>query len=166
MLRKGYLEQQIEGLAQAIARLMGLGLDAADKDAALKEIALAGRDLAGLNLDTLLSLSDDSVLSMFTGGDRSRTAGNAYVCARLLAQRAERDPALARRARRKGLLLFAEALHLERTLHSPEILAEFGALLKSVPPADVTPLLAQRLALAAEAIAEVKADREDYSPGA
>lgn len=163
MLRKGYLEQQIEGLAQALARLMGIG--AHDKDAALHEIEIAGRDLAGLNIDTLLTLTDDSVLAMFTGGDRSRTAGNAYVCARLLTERAERDPAVARKARRKALLLFAEALHLERTLHAPQIIGQFAALLKSLAPTDFTPLLAGRLALAKTAIAEVQADRAEYSSG-
>ena len=163
MIRKGYLEQQIEGLAQAISRLMGIG--AHDRDSALREIEIAGRDLAGLNIETLLTLTDESVLAMFTGGDKSRTAGNAYVCARLLTERAERDPAMARRARRKAVLLFAEALHLERTLHDPKILGQFASLLKSLVPPDFTPLLAQRLALAQTAIAEVKADREEYALG-
>jgi hypothetical protein len=89
LVRKGYLEQQIEGLAVAMARL--LGLDALDRAGALGEIQLAARDLTGLNPDSLIALSDDSVLTMFTGGDRTRTAGNSYVMARLLMERANHD---------------------------------------------------------------------------
>lgn len=162
MLRKGYIEQQIEGLTQAMARLLGLG--AHDKDAALKEISLAARDLTGLNPDSLVALSDDSVLTMFVGGDRSRTAGNSYVMARLLTERAGWDEPNARRLRRKALVLFAEALAQESTLHTSDVIAEFGALLKSVPQADWTPLLLAQLKRAQEAMAEAKADRENPGP--
>lgn len=162
MLRKGYIEQQIEGLSQAIARLLGLGGE--DRDAVFAEISLAGRDLTGLNIDSLIALSDDSVLSMFTGGDRSRTAGNAYVMARLLTERASRDEPNARRTRRKALILFAEALSQAPELHTPEILSEFGGLLKRIPQADWTPLLLAQLGRAHEAIAQVQADREAEPP--
>jgi hypothetical protein len=162
LLRKGYIEQQIEGLSQAMARLLGIGAE--DKAAALQEIGLAGRDLTGLNPDSLIALSDDSVLTMFTGGDRSRTAGNSYVMARLLKERAERDEPNARRTRRKALILFAEALAQEESLHSDTILAEFGALLKQVPQADWTPLLLAQLNRAHEAMKEAKASREATVP--
>jgi hypothetical protein len=162
MLRKGYIEQQIEGLAQAMVRLLGIGGE--NRAAALQEISLAARDLTGLNPDSLVALSDDSVLTMFVGGDKSRTAGNSYVMARLLTERAERDEPNARRTRRKALILFAEALAQEQSLHTPEVVAEFGALLKQVPQADWTPLLLAQLNRAREAMAEAKADRENPGP--
>ncbi len=164
MIRKGYLEQQIEGLAVAMARL--LGLEATDRAGALGEIELAGRDLTGLNPDSLLALSDDSVLTMFTGGDRTRTAGNSYVMARLLTERASHDEPNARRARRKALILLAEALTQESSLHTPEILGQLASLMKGVPQADWTPLLVAQLTRAREAIAQAEADRDAGPPKA
>jgi hypothetical protein len=162
LVRKGYLEQQIEGLAVAMARL--LGLDARDRAGILGEIELAARDLTGLNPDSLIALSDDSVLTMFTGGDRTRTAGNAYVMARLLTERASHDEPNARRALRKALVLLAEALAQEPSLHTPEILGQLASLMKRVPQADWTPLLVAQLTRAREAIAAAEADRDVTAP--
>lgn len=114
MLRKGYLQQQIEGLALVMQRILGLGESAS----ALQEMRIAARDLAGLDLDTLLTLADETLLGLFSAGDRMRNAGNAYVAAHLLLERAKAEPGIARRARRKAALLFCEALALEASLRT------------------------------------------------
>ena len=149
MLRKGFVQQQIEGLAQALATIFGIELT---KEDVVRKLGTSCKNLTGLDLDTLLKLDDASLLGMFSGGDRTRTAGNAFVAAQFLLQRAKAEPVQARVARRKALLLYAEALALESSLRSREFLAEFEALLTEVEATDRTAHILRQAARALEAL--------------
>lgn len=149
MLRKGYIEQQIEGLSQALGMIFGIKLDKAD---VLKQLGMSCKNLTGLNLDTLLRLDDMTILGMFSGGDRTRTAGNAFVSTQFLLQRAKVDPVVARAARRKAALLYAEALALEPSLRTQAYRAEFESLLAEVETTDATPAVLRQAARAFEAL--------------
>ena len=111
MLRKGYIQQQIEGLATALGTIFGIELDKSD---VLKRLGSSCRNLTGLDLDTLLRLDDATLLGMFAGGDRTRTAGNAFVAAQFLLQRAKADPTQGRVARRKALLTLRDPISQHR----------------------------------------------------
>ena len=149
MLRKGFVQQQIEGLAQALATIFGIELT---KEDVVRKLGTSCKNLTGLDLDTLLKLDDASLLGMFSGGDRTRTAGNAFVAAQFLLQRAKVEPVQARVAKRKALLLYAEALALESSLRSREFLAEFEALLTEVESTDRTAHILRQAARALEAL--------------
>ncbi|MCX6365836.1 MAG: DUF6483 family protein [Armatimonadetes bacterium] len=149
MLRKGFVQQQIEGLSQALAAIFGIELT---KEDVVKRLGTSCKNLTGLDLDTLLRLDDTSLLGMFSGGDRTRTAGNAFVAAQFLLQRAKAEPLQGRVARRKALLLYAEALALESSLRSSEFLAEFEALLMEVESTDRTAHILRQAARAMEAL--------------
>lgn len=149
MLRKGFVQQQIEGLSQALAAIFGIELT---KEDVLKKLGTSCKNLTGLDLDTLLRLDDATLLGMFSGGDRTRTAGNAFVAAQFLLQRAKADPTLARVARRKAVLLYAEALALESSLRSSEFVGEFESLLSEVEAADPTAHVLQQAARVREAL--------------
>ena len=149
MLRKGYIQQQIEGLATALGTIFGIELDKTD---VLKRLGSSCRNLTGLDLDTLLRLDDATLLGMFAGGDRTRTAGNAFVAAQFLLQRAKADSTQGRVARRKALLLYAEALALESSLRSKDYLSEFESLLAEVEATDSTAPILWQAARAMEAL--------------
>jgi Family of unknown function (DUF6483) len=149
MLRKGFVQQQIEGLATALASVFGIELT---KEDVVKRLGTSCKNLTGLDLDTLLKLDDATLLGMFAGGDRTRTAGNAFVAAQFLLQRAKAEPTLGRVARRKALLLYAEALALESSLRSKDYLAEFEALLSEVEVTDRTAHVLRQAARAMEAL--------------
>src|SRR5215813_11036643 len=69
MLRKGLIEQQIEALTLVLARIIGLR-SRADYEAALREVAQAGRKSGGLDIGRIPTLTDDSALSLVShGGD-------------------------------------------------------------------------------------------------
>jgi hypothetical protein len=159
MMRKSYLQQQIEGLALVLARL--LGLDGKERHLALDRSC---RDLTGLDLETLLRLDDQTVLAMFRTGDRTRAAANAYVAAALLLLRAEADPNVARSARRRALLLFAEAMARESALHRPDLRERFETLAEGFADDEKTPLLRRLLWEAYEATgALARAENELYA---
>lgn len=149
MLRKGYIQHQIEGLAQALGMLFGISLDKAE---VLQRLGSSCRNLTGLDLDTLLRLDDMTLLGMFAGGDRTRTAGNAFVAAQFLLRRALADPSVARAARRKAALLYSEALALESSLRSSEYRSELESLLAEVEASDPTHHVLRQAARVHEAL--------------
>ncbi|MBB6052450.1 DUF6483 family protein [Armatimonas rosea] len=149
MLRKGFVQQQIEGLSQALAAIFGIELT---KEDVVQRLGTSCKNLTGLDLDTLLKLDDATLLGMFSGGDRTRTAGNAFVAAQFLLQRAKAEPNQARVARRKALLLYSEALALESSLRSSEFLAEYESLLAEVEVTDRTAHILRQAARAMESL--------------
>ena len=149
MLRKGYIQHQIEGLSQALGMLFGITLD---KEAVLQKLGTSCKNLTGLDLDTLLRLDDTTLLGMFEGGDRTRTAGNAFVAAQFLLRRALADPTVARAARRKAALLYSEALALESSLRSSEYRSELESLLAEVEATDPTHHVLRQAARVHEAL--------------
>jgi hypothetical protein len=65
MVRKSYIERQVEMLGQVLARILGMK-ERGDASGALEAVRAGGRQLAGMDLDTLARLSDEAVLSLLT----------------------------------------------------------------------------------------------------
>jgi hypothetical protein len=131
MLRKGLIEQQIEALTLALARIIGLR-SRADYESALREVSIAGRKSGGLDVDRIPTLTDESALSLVShGGD----ADVAY-CLRtglLLKQHGEIRILQGREAEgrasfRKALLFLAEAIRSEDLLHPEEWAGDLESL--------------------------------------
>lgn len=161
MLRKGYIQQQLEGLALALSKLLKLG---GDRGQLLHEIGLSCKELTGLEMDTLLHVSDPTLMGLFSGGDKTRRAGNAFIAAQLLIEQARVDRTVARGALRKALMLFAEALALEPSLRVPEHLASFERLRAGLPDADKPEVVRRQLARAYEAMGNfARAEDEWYA---
>lgn len=123
MVRKGVLEQQIEALAAVLANLLGLQRNG-DLDKALLALHAACKELSGLGIDTVVSVSDETLLSLLaTNGDRD--AGKCLVVAALLGEQAriqekQGQAQAARAGNQRAFLLLTEALIHEDTLRNAE----------------------------------------------
>lgn len=147
MLRKGYLEQQIEGLTLVLRHLLMLK-ETTDPMAFLQEIRASGKQLLGLDPSTLTALSDDTLLLMCSSQGRF-DAGKAVAAAALLDQQAQTrqeqgSPGLASIAWQKALVLLAEALAYEERLRTPEFLT-MTERVRAALPGDLPPSLLRRL---------------------
>lgn len=147
MLRKSYLERQIEGLALVLAKLLRLKNE--DSASALAEIHAGCKKLTGLDLDALRSLPDQTVIALLTTGD-GFDASNCIVTATLLDERAEIEDAQgrpddARVSRRKALVLFVEALLHEERLRSEAYRVRTDALIAQLSGQPLSTSLLHRL---------------------
>jgi len=155
MVRKGYVERQLEGLAQMLVRLAGL--PDAGIEGTRRQLASACRELTGLDLDTLSSFADATLLSCFASGDRARRAANAAIASRLLEARARIDPARSAMLRSKALLLAAEGIRLEPSLRDGDFLEHFEALRGWVVAENRPAIVRGALACADEALGRFSA---------
>jgi len=141
MVRKGYLEQQIESLAVVVARLAGLktgaGSVAVDVETAIKDARNSAKEMTGLDIDALAVLPAATVLHLLTANGGHLDAGRAVVVAVLMAEQADllaqnggADHREAVKARRDlaGLLL-SRALVQEPTLRTEDLKARTRTLL-------------------------------------
>ena len=124
MVRKSYIERQVEMLGQVLARVLGLK-ERGDASGALDAVRAGGRQLAGMDLDTLARLSDEAVLSLLTSPQTGvLDAGKAVIAAALLDEQAQiresqGETNAARAARSKAAVLLSEALVQEKELRAP-----------------------------------------------
>ncbi len=119
--RKGYIEQQIEGLALVLAKIL-TGRDSGRYEAALADAADACKKMTGLNLTTLTMLPDETLLNLFRMGGGLDPA-RCVIAARLLAAQADvyeaQNRAVAAQASlHKALVLLLEALRFEESLRT------------------------------------------------
>ena len=119
--RKGYIEQQIEGLALVLATIL-TGKNDGRYEAALAEAADACKKMTGLNLATLTMLPDETLLNLFRMGGGLDPA-RCVIAARLLAAQADvyeaQNRAVAAQASlHKALVLLLEALRFEESLRT------------------------------------------------
>ncbi len=124
MLRKGYLERQIEGLSEVLAKVLRLK-GANDVAGALTEVRGACKRLSGMDIDTMVALPDETLLSLFTSGYGGQGVARCLVAATLLREQAglhenQGQEHIARRGREKALLLFLESLLREDELRTDE----------------------------------------------
>ena len=119
--RKGYIEQQIEMLAEVLARIL-TGKDSGRYEAALAEAADACKKMTGLNLTTLTMLPDETLLNLFRmGGGLDPT--RCVIAARLLAAQADvyetqNRIVAAQVSLHKALVLLLEAMRFEESLRT------------------------------------------------
>ena len=119
--RKGYVEQQIEGLALVLAHIL-TGKDGGRYEAALAEAADACKKMTGLNLATLTVLPDETLLNLFRMGGGLDPA-RCIIAARLLAAQADVYEAqnrtvAAQASLHKALVLLLEAMRFEADLRT------------------------------------------------
>ena len=120
--RKGYVEQQIEMLAEILARIL-TGKSSGRYEAALAEAADACKALTGLNLATLTVLPDETLLNLFRMGGGLDPA-RCVIAARLLDAQAgiyeaQGRTVAAQAGLHKALVLLMEALMIEESLRTP-----------------------------------------------
>ena len=129
MIRKGYVEQQIEMLGAFLARLVFFK-NSDDYTGAQAEIRTACKKLVGLDINMLMSLPEPSVVSLFTSGDAT-DPGRCFAAGALLAEQAnlyERQDRNASNCHCRALTLLIEALLQEPHLRTAENLAQVDAL--------------------------------------
>ena len=130
--RKGYIEQQIEMLAEVLARIL-TGKDSGRYEAALTEAADACKKMTGLNLATLTMLPDETLLNLFRmGGGLDPT--RCVIAARLLAAQADvyetqNRTVAAQTSLHKALVLLLEALRFEEGLRTASYHAQVEDIL-------------------------------------
>lgn len=143
MLRKGYLEQQVEGLSIALGKLLLLKKES-DATVVLQEIRASGKELMGLDPATLTALSDDTLL-LLCSAHGILDAGKAVVAASLLDQQAQMQweqghSAVAAAGWQKALVLLTEALRFEPKLRTEDFLS-LTERIRAALPATPVPLL-------------------------
>src|SRR5262245_35395383 len=157
MLRKGLIEQQIEALTLALARIIGLR-SRGDYEAALREANLASRKSGGLDIGRIPSLTDESALSLFSVGGEADIA----YCLRtglLLKQQGEIQRLQGHESQglaslRKSLLYLAEAIRSDQLLEPREWLPDLVSLQSSLESETLSMLHLVRLYRAYEVIGE------------
>src|SRR5437868_241251 len=87
MLRKGYVEKQIEAIGEFLGRILRLVREG-DVETAQAELRAAGRQAAGMDTETLAGLTEDSVEALFRM-DGILDGAKALTAALLLDQQAE-----------------------------------------------------------------------------
>ena len=148
--RKGYIEQQIEMLAEVLARIL-TGKDSGRYEAALTEAADACKKMTGLNLATLTMLPDETLLNLFCMGGGLDPA-RCVIAARLLAAQADvyetqNRTVAAQTSLHKALVLLLEAMRFEEGLRTETYRAQvediLGRLDGYVLPDDLTARVAE-----------------------
>jgi hypothetical protein len=130
--RKGYIEQQIEGLALVLARIL-TGKDGGRYEAALTEAADACKKMTGLNLATLTMLPDETLLNLFRMGGGLDPA-RCVIAARLLdaqadVYEAQNRTVAAHASLHKALVLLLEAMRFEESLRTSPYREEVESIL-------------------------------------
>ena len=149
MLRKGYLERQMEGLAEVIAKVLRLK-ESNDYGGALTEVRLACKKLSGMDIDTMIALPDETLLSLFTSGYGGQGVARCFVAAALLRAQAdlhehEGRADAARRGYEKALLLFLESLLREEDLRTDQYRAHIEGLKTKLSDSDLPATVQYRL---------------------
>lgn len=163
MVRKGFVERQVEMLAAVVSRILGLR-ERGDTSGAVDAIRAGGRQLAGMDLDTLARLGDEGVLALLTSTQTGALdASRGIVAAVLLHERAgvhadAGEASAARAGRNKALTLLAELLAQEPALRRvPDLRARFDELVTAAQAAHggaLAPAQAARVARAQQAFQE------------
>ena len=149
MIRKSFIEIQIEMFIAALARII-LQKERAEYQGAAKEIQQTSRKVAGLDVTVLASMPESSLLAQFTD-ERSFDAGRCLVIGCLMQEQAEIDEinGQANRAetlQQKATLLLLEALLREPNLRTAAYMARLETLMSQVVYQDLPALTQQKLA--------------------
>ena len=155
--RKGYIEQQIEGLALVLARIL-TGKDGGRYEAALAEAADACKKMTGLNLATLTMLPDETLLNLFRMGGGLDPA-RCVIAARLLDAQADvygaqNRTVAAQVSLHKALVLLLEAMRFEESLRTAPYREQVENILGRLAGYDLPDDLQARLAEYRKAMAE------------
>lgn len=136
MVRKGYIQQQIEGLAQMLAHLLGIR-EKPDVENVLDEIRNGAKSLTGMDLQHLMEVPEPLFLALFQSGFQSAQsldAGKAAIIATLLIEEADEiehtgsDDGLNMLRRQRAHMLLGAALAQEPFLRTPEMMTRLLTL--------------------------------------
>src|SRR5262249_21096937 len=131
MLRKGYVETQIEALTRALAAIL-LRKNEGDYNSAISEIRLAGQKMTGFDPTVLAALADEALVDLFWF-NKNFDAAKCYMAGWLLAEQGDsyeglRRERLSQVSYRKSRILLMEALIHEETLRKPDVLEKVASL--------------------------------------
>lgn len=148
MVRKSYIEQQIEALTAALAKVLALSGDK-NYAGALVELRTACKRLTGMEIDTIAALPDATLVSLLTTGG-TFDAGKGLTLAGLLGEQARLHALQGRvdaaeTSRRKALALLLEALLQEEGLRTKRHQAQVDALTGELDQHRLPPFLQHRL---------------------
>ena len=148
MIRRGYVEEMIEAFGAVLSRLLLLK-EERDFSGALTLIQSSSKSLAGLDVDTLARMPDETLLTMLDPAQSAIAAALLDEQAQIYADRG--DTGAAGRSNRKALLLFLEALGKEKGLRTSTLRERADRLIaqQTGPP---SPAMLQRLARYHEAV--------------
>ncbi len=126
MLRKGYVEKQMEAIGQFLGLIVQLIADG-QLDKAQAELRTAGKQAVGMDTETLSGLTEDSLTALFWL-DGVLDGAKALTAALLLDRQADvygyqdrRDRAIS--ARRKALMLWLDGMIAYPWIRTPDRLA-------------------------------------------
>lgn len=139
MMRKGYVEEQIEALVRTMARLLGLrenGLPSAETPAAIRN---AAKELTGLDLDRIATMPDAALSVLLSTADGKIDAPKTIAAGAMLAEMADylsgqgmdTNPDVIA-MRRRALRLMSMALTQEPLLRTKDLLARYETLKRAV----------------------------------
>jgi hypothetical protein len=145
--RQGYIEQQIDAIGLVIARILGFK-DAGNYSAAQTEAANEVQKICGMNIETVLALPEEMMLSFFRSnlsldiGKCLTGSAVLYEYAQIVSERnlgGSKDAAL-----KRSLRLLVEAVVDEESLQTPEYYGRIDAMLASInDPKLTTSVMAQ-----------------------
>ena len=118
MVRKGFVERQIEQFFEALAVILGLR-ESGDSNAALLSLRATNKRLTGLDLDMLASLPPKSLLGFFLTNEHFE-AGNALIAGGFMDEAAQIYAAQNDAGRAKQFGIRALTLLLEAQIHEPK----------------------------------------------
>jgi hypothetical protein len=131
MLRRGYVETQIEALAKALGTIL-LRRNEGDYNAAITEIRLAGQKMTGFDPVVLAAMANEALVELFYF-NKVFDGAKCYMAGRLLEEQAESHAGLGREdlafnSCRKAYVLQMEALIHEAWLRTAENVRRIEAL--------------------------------------
>ena len=131
MLRRGYVETQIEALGKALAGIL-LRKNAGDYNSAIADIRLAGQKMTGFDPTVLAALADEALVDLFWF-NKNFDAAKCYMAGALLAEQAEsyeglRRERLSKVSFRKARILLMEALIHEEVLRKDDVASRISAI--------------------------------------
>src|SRR5258708_35463418 len=123
MLRRGYVETQIEALGKALASIL-LRRNEGDYNGAIAEIRLAGQKMTGMDPTALAALADEALVDLFLF-NKQFDAAKCYMAGRLLEEQAvvfalQGKNESAEKSFQKAHVLLMEALTHDRLLKTEE----------------------------------------------
>jgi hypothetical protein len=135
MLRKGYVETQIEVLSKALASIL-LRRNEGDYNAAITELRFAGQKMTGFDPTVLAALADEALVDLFWFNKKFDGA-KCYMAGRLLAEQGEsyvgmRRTRLAEVSFHKARILLMEALINEDILRKNDVIDQIASLTSRV----------------------------------
>lgn len=148
MLTRDYLLRMISSLARVLAKVL-FHKEAKRYDQAMEELQQAGKQLLGMNLLLLNSLSDEELIALLKLGERFDVE-KCLAAAELLREQSEIQKLTGKenesaRSAMKSLSLFTELVQYEKEALPREYFEKIGTLIQKLSAFELPKSIEQRL---------------------